>query len=76
MKMTGKYKKGICLTNTTHEKLVQTRFPGQDVKKPTTITDCNFYDGRGGVDMSDAYLVSYHSTRKMLKSATRNSFFI
>jgi hypothetical protein len=51
---------------TTHdEKLVQTRIQGQDIKKPKVVIDYNLM--KGGVDMSDAYLVSYHSSWKRLK---------
>jgi hypothetical protein len=65
--------KHICLMSTTHdEKLVQTRVRGQDVKKPKVVVDYNLM--MGGVDMSDAYLVSYRSTRKRLKKFYQKHF--
>jgi hypothetical protein len=63
MIMKRKDKKGICLLSITHdEKLVQTRIRDQDIKKPRVVID--YYSMMRGVDMSDAKLVSYCSTRK------------
>jgi hypothetical protein len=56
-----KTEKDICLTSTTHDdKMVPTRVRGQDMKKPKVIIDYNC--GMGGMDLSDAYLTTYHST--------------
>jgi hypothetical protein len=66
MIMKRRHKKDIYLMSITHdEKLVQTRVRDQDVKKPRVVVD--YYSMIGGVDMSNAYLVSYRSTRKRLK---------
>jgi hypothetical protein len=51
--------------STHDEELAQTRVQSQDVKKPKVIA--NYNSMIGGVDMSDAFLVSYHSPRIGLK---------
>jgi hypothetical protein len=64
--MKWKNKKDTTLIIITHEKMVLTRVLGQDMKKPREVlTDYN--SGMGGVDLSDAYLKSYHTTRKRHK---------
>jgi hypothetical protein len=66
MIMKRKDKIDICLMSITHdENLVQTRVQGQYIKKLRVVV--NYYLKMGGVDMSDAELVSYHSTKKRLK---------
>jgi hypothetical protein len=59
--------KDILLMNSNqNEKLVQTRVHSQDVKKPKVVAECNSM--MVGVDISDALLVCYHSSRKDRKS--------
>jgi hypothetical protein len=64
--MKWKNKKDICLINTFHDKMAPTRVRGQDMEKPKVVIDYN--SGMRGVDLSDTYLTSYHSTRKRLKN--------
>jgi hypothetical protein len=44
--------------------MVSARVTGTDIMKPKVVADYN--SQMGGVDLSDAYLVSYSSTRKQL----------
>jgi hypothetical protein len=70
--MKWKDNKDICFMRSTHDKeLVQTRDQSQDVKKPKVVTD---YNSMMAVYMSDAFLVSYHSTRKRLKKYYQKHF--
>jgi hypothetical protein len=69
-----KNKKDICLISTTHDKMVPTRVQGQDMEKPTVVIDYN--PRMGGVDLSDAYMTSYCSTRKRLKKTIKSTFII
>jgi hypothetical protein len=49
--------------STIHDdKMVSARVRGKDNLKPKAVVDCN--SQVGGVDLSSAYIVSYHSTRK------------
>jgi hypothetical protein len=75
MIMKWKDKKDICLISSTHEdKMVLTRIQGQNMEKPKVVIDYN--SRMGGVDLSDAYLTSYHSTRKRLKKFYQKHFVI
>jgi FKBP-type peptidyl-prolyl cis-trans isomerase 2 len=57
----------------THDKeLVQPRVRIEDVKKPKVIV--NYNSMMAGVDMSDAFVVSYHSTREGLKKYYQTHF--
>jgi hypothetical protein len=67
MIMKWKDRKDICLISITHDdKMVPTRIQGQDMGKPKVVIDYNFE--MGGLHLSDAYLTSYHSTRKRQKN--------
>jgi phosphatidylserine decarboxylase len=65
MIMKWKNKKDICLTSTTHDEMVPIRVQGQDMEKAKVIIDYN--SRTGDVDLNDAYLTSYRSTRKRQK---------
>jgi hypothetical protein len=70
--MKWRNEKDICLISTTHDKMVPARIRGQEMEKPKVAIDYN--SGMGGVDLSDAYLTSYHSTRKTLKKYYQKHF--
>lgn len=73
MIMKWKDKKDICLISTTHDdKMIEKEIRGQKVKKPKIVLDYN--KKMGGVDLSDAYLVSYRSSRKRLKKYYQKHF--
>jgi hypothetical protein len=63
MIMKWKDKKDMCRMGTTHDdNLVSAGVRGKDIKRPKVVVDYN--SQMGGVDLSSAYLVSNHSTRK------------
>jgi hypothetical protein len=67
--------KDICLISITYDnKMVPTRVRGQDAERPNVIIDYN--SGMGGVDLSDAYMTSYRSTRKRIKNIIRSTSVI
>jgi hypothetical protein len=70
MIMKQKNKKDIYHISTTHDKMVPTGVRGQDLEKPKVVIDYN--SRMGGVDLSDAYLTRYHSTRKRLKNVIKS----
>jgi hypothetical protein len=72
--MKWRNKKVICLISITHDKMVPTRVQGQDMQKPEVVTDYN--SGMGGVNVSDAYLPSYRSTRKGLTKYYQKYFCV
>jgi hypothetical protein len=49
-------------------------FQGQEKEKPKVVTGYN--SGLGGVDLSDACLTSYHSTRQKLKNTIKSTSII
>jgi hypothetical protein len=60
---------------TTHDdKMVSARVRGKDIMKPKVAVDN--YSQIGGVNLSDAYLVSYYSTRKKQKNTIKSPFAI
>jgi hypothetical protein len=68
-----KNEKDICLVSTTHDdKMVPIGVQGLDIEKPKVVIDYNF--GMEGVDLSDACLTSYLSTRKRLKKYYQKHF--
>jgi hypothetical protein len=58
-------KKDTCFTSTTHNEMVLIRVQGQYMEKAKVVTDYN--SGMGDVDLINAYLTNYHSTRKRQK---------
>ena len=73
MIMKWKDKKDICLMSTTHDaRMVSRSVRSQDLTKPKVVLDYN--SKMGGVDLSDAYLVSYRSTRKRMKKYYQKHF--
>jgi hypothetical protein len=66
MTMKWKDKEDICLVNTTHDgKMVSARVRGKNIMKLKVAADYN--SRMGGVNLSDAYPVHYHSIRKRQK---------
>jgi hypothetical protein len=73
MTIKWKNRRDICLTVATYDdKMVPTWVRGQVTEKPKVVTDYN--SRMGGVDLSDAYLTSYRSTRKRLKKCCQKHF--
>jgi hypothetical protein len=71
--MKWKDKKDISFLRSTHdEELVQTRVWSQDIKNLKVVIDYNSM--MGGVDISDAFMVTYHSTTERLKNTIRSTF--
>jgi hypothetical protein len=55
--------KDICFIKSTHdEELVHTRVPSQHIRKPREVI--NYNSMMAGVDMTDAFLMSYHRRLK------------
>jgi hypothetical protein len=52
--------------------MVPTRVHGQDMEKLRAVMD--YHSSMGGVDLSDACLTSYHSTRKRLRNYYQKHF--
>ena len=68
-----KDRKDICLMSTTHdEAMIKQECRGRRIKKPKVAVDYN--KTMGGVDLSDAYLVSYRSARKKAKEVLLEAF--
>jgi hypothetical protein len=71
MEMEVGEEKIFVLLSTTHDKMVPTWVPGNDMEKPKVVVG---YDSRmGGANLSDAYLTRYCSTRKGLKNTIKSN---